>query len=74
MTINDSNTNKDFAGYGLSAKDVISVITIICDDVRRTEVDTINFEICCTDIIVAIVEEINHYLTNFKFSLVMEES
>lgn len=76
MTINDSNTIKDF-GYGLSTKDVISLITIILGNdynsfFPRSEVDTIDFEIRCTDMVAAIVEVINPYLQSFKLSLTMD--
>ena len=57
---------------------ISSLITIILDNdynsffVRGSDVDTINFEIYCTDIVAAIVEEINHYLQSFKLILMMD--
>jgi len=79
MTISDSTRNKHF-GSNLIAKDItISLITsAIGNDynssiLHGTEVDTVNFEIRCTDIAATIIEIINLYLKSFKLSLTMEE-
>ena len=76
MNISDSTTDKDF-GYGLSTKDVISLVTNILDNDYKfffhgSEVDSIKFEVHCTDIVAAIVEIVNHYLKSFQLSLTMD--